>query len=176
MQNLIAPEEAGGPYGMNRTFKAAVAALIFAVGFAGLVIAGPFEDAVAAYNNATALRLLRPLESLRGDPSTFVVIIVAVAFLAGRFSKRSTRRTSLGSRAELARQAWWKRRWRRDQAWTSEGVVPFNPGVSPVTDPAEQLRFVWPRGLKNAASSHGRRLTFYMPPKGQLTRRTSSGV
>jgi len=48
----------------------------------------------------------------------------------------------LGSRAELARQAWWKRRWRRDQAWTSEGVVPFNPGVSPVTDPAEQLRFV----------------------------------
>jgi len=130
---------------MNRTFKAAVAALIFAVGFAGLVVAGPFEDAVAAYNKgdyATALRLLRPLESLRGDPSTFVVIIVAVAFLAGRFSKRSPRRTSLGSRAELARQAWWKRRWRRDQAWTSEGVVPFNPGVSPVTDPAEQLRFV----------------------------------
>ena len=87
-----------------------------------------------------ALRLMRPLERLQGDPSTFVVIIAiaAVAFLAGRFSKLSTRRTSSGFRAELARQAWWKRRWRRDQARTSEGVVPF----SPVTDPAEQLRFV----------------------------------
>ena len=165
---------------MNRTFKAAVAAFIFAVGFAGSASAGSvWEDAAAAFDDyATVLRLMRPLERLQGDPSTFVVIIAiaAVAFLAGRFSKLSTRRTSSGFRAELARQAWWKRRWRRDQAWTSEGVVPFNPGVSPVTDPAEQLRFVWPRGLKNAASSHGRRLTFCMPPKGQLTRRTSSGV
>jgi hypothetical protein len=32
---------------MNRTFKAAVAAFIFAVGFAGSVAAGPFEDAVS---------------------------------------------------------------------------------------------------------------------------------
>jgi uncharacterized protein len=56
---------------MNRTFKAAVAALMLAVGFAGSVAAGPFEAAVAAYEKgvaayekgvyATALRLLRPL-------------------------------------------------------------------------------------------------------------------
>jgi uncharacterized protein len=55
--------------GMNRTFKAAVAALMLAVGFAGSVTAGPFEDAVAAYNKgdyATALRLIRPLAE-QGD-------------------------------------------------------------------------------------------------------------
>jgi TPR repeat protein len=49
--------------GMNRTFKAAVAALVLAVGFAGSVAAGPFEDGIAAYRDgdyATALRLLRP--------------------------------------------------------------------------------------------------------------------
>jgi len=112
---------------MNRTFKAAVAAFIFAVGFAGSASAGSvWEDAAAAFDDyATVLRLMRPLERLQGDPSTFVVIIAiaAVAFLAGRFSKLSTRRTSSGFRAELARQAWWKRRWRRDQARTSEGVV-----------------------------------------------------
>jgi uncharacterized protein len=64
--------------GMNRTFKAAVAALMLAFGFAGSVAAGPFEAAVAAYEKgaaayekgvaayekgvyATALRLLRSL-------------------------------------------------------------------------------------------------------------------
>jgi hypothetical protein len=47
VQNLIAPELGG--YGMNPTFTAAVAALIFAGGFAGSVAAGPFEDATAAY-------------------------------------------------------------------------------------------------------------------------------
>jgi TPR repeat protein len=53
---------------MNRTFKAAVAALIFAVGFAGSASAGIFDpadlEAVAAYNKgdyATALRLWRSL-------------------------------------------------------------------------------------------------------------------
>jgi uncharacterized protein len=49
---------------MTRTFKAAVATLIFAVGFAGSVAAGPFEDAAAAYQKgdfATALLLMRPL-------------------------------------------------------------------------------------------------------------------
>jgi TPR repeat protein len=54
----------GATAGMNRTFKAAVAALVLAVGFAGSVAAGTFEDAVAAYEReeyATALRLLRPL-------------------------------------------------------------------------------------------------------------------
>jgi uncharacterized protein len=50
--------------GMNRTFKAAAAALALAVGVAGSVAAGPFEDANAAYEKgdyATVLRLIRPL-------------------------------------------------------------------------------------------------------------------
>ena len=67
---------------MNRTFKAAVAALIFAVGFAGPVAAGPVEDAVAVrgdydamaaaeaaflkHDYATAQRLMRPLAE-QGD-------------------------------------------------------------------------------------------------------------
>jgi uncharacterized protein len=54
---------------MNRNFKATVAALIFAVGLAGSVAAGPFEDATAAYEKgdyATALRLVRPLAE-QGD-------------------------------------------------------------------------------------------------------------
>jgi uncharacterized protein len=49
---------------MNRTFNAAVAALIFAIGFAATVAAGPFEDGNAAYwrgDYATAMRLWRPL-------------------------------------------------------------------------------------------------------------------
>jgi uncharacterized protein len=49
---------------MNRTFKAAVAALMLAVSFAGSAAAGPIEDAGAAYTKgdyATTLRLLRPL-------------------------------------------------------------------------------------------------------------------
>jgi uncharacterized protein len=55
--------------GMNRTFKAAVAALTFAVGFAGSVVAGPFDDVDAAFKKgdyATAVRLLRPLAE-QGD-------------------------------------------------------------------------------------------------------------
>ena len=93
----------------------------------------------------------------------FVVIIAAAAFLAGLCGERL--------RAKLARQAWQKRRWRR-----GEGVVPFKTEAAPVTDPAEQLRLVMGAGLKNAASSHGRRLRFCTPPKGQSTLRTSSGV
>ena len=49
---------------MNRTFNAGVAPLVLVVGFADLVTAGPFEDAVAADKRgdyATELRLLRPL-------------------------------------------------------------------------------------------------------------------
>jgi TPR repeat protein len=56
--------------GMNRTFKAAVAALILAVSFAGSVAAGPFEDATVAYGKgdyATALRLIRPLAEGQGN-------------------------------------------------------------------------------------------------------------
>jgi uncharacterized protein len=54
---------------MNRTFKAAVAALIFTVGLAGSVTAEPFKEAAAAYEKrdyATALRLMRPLAE-QGD-------------------------------------------------------------------------------------------------------------
>ena len=49
---------------MNRTFKAATAALMLAVSFAGSVCAGPFEDAAAAYRKgdyAAALGIIRPL-------------------------------------------------------------------------------------------------------------------
>jgi TPR repeat protein len=58
--------------GMNRTFTAAVAALMLAVSFAGSVAAGPVEDAAAAVaahkrgDYATALRLIRPLAD-QGD-------------------------------------------------------------------------------------------------------------
>ena len=55
--------------GMNRTRKAAVAAIMLALGFAGSVAAGPFEDGVVAYEKgdySTALRLFRPLAE-QGD-------------------------------------------------------------------------------------------------------------
>jgi hypothetical protein len=51
---------------MNRTFKAAIAALVFAVSFAGSAAGGPFQDFGAALNKgdyATALQLMRPLPS-----------------------------------------------------------------------------------------------------------------
>jgi uncharacterized protein len=56
---------------MKRTFKAAVAVLVLAVGFVGSVAAGPYEDGTAAarrgdYENA--MRLLRPLAD-QGDSS-----------------------------------------------------------------------------------------------------------
>jgi TPR repeat protein len=63
-ENVLALGHTRGAYGMNRTFKSAIAALIFAVGFAGSVVAGPLEDGRAAYrsgNYPTAMRLLRPL-------------------------------------------------------------------------------------------------------------------
>jgi hypothetical protein len=43
-----------GAYGMNRTFKPAVAAVIFAVSFAGSAAAAPYEDAVAAFEKSVA--------------------------------------------------------------------------------------------------------------------------
>jgi hypothetical protein len=86
------------------------------------------------------------MQGLQGDLPTFVVIIAVAACLAGLYGERL--------RAKLARQAWQKRHWRR-----GEGGVPFETGASPVTDPAEQLRLVMGASLKNAASSHGRRLT-----------------
>jgi uncharacterized protein len=49
--------------GMNRTCKAAVAALVFAVSFAASVAAEPFTDAANAlheHDYATALQLMRP--------------------------------------------------------------------------------------------------------------------
>jgi uncharacterized protein len=57
--------------GMKRTFKAAVAALVLAVGLAGSAAAGPFEDGTAAARVGdydTAMRLIRPLAE-QGDRS-----------------------------------------------------------------------------------------------------------
>jgi hypothetical protein len=78
---------------------------------------------------------------MQGLQGTFVIIVAAAAFLAGLCGERL--------RAELARQAWQKRRWRRGEGiafktpWRrGEGVVPFKAGADPVTDPAEQLRLV----------------------------------
>jgi hypothetical protein len=78
---------------------------------------------------------------MQGDLPTFIVLIIAVAaFLSGLCCERL--------RAELARRAWQKRRWRRGEArqkspWRrSEGVVPFKTEASPVTEPAERLRLV----------------------------------
>jgi hypothetical protein len=49
---------------MNRTFKAAVAALMLAVGFAGSVAAGPFEDATAAYNKGDYAERVNDFETV----------------------------------------------------------------------------------------------------------------
>jgi hypothetical protein len=49
---------------MTRALKAILAVIILALSFAGPVIAGPFEDANAAYaggDYADGLRLFRPL-------------------------------------------------------------------------------------------------------------------
>jgi hypothetical protein len=74
---------------------------------------------------------------MQGLQGTLVVIIAAAAFLAGIIGERL--------RAELARQAWRKRRWRK-----GEGGVPFpfKTGAAPVTDPAEQLRLVMGASFK----------------------------
>jgi uncharacterized protein len=61
---------------VNCTLKAAVGALILAIGFAGSVAAGPFEDGVDAVQSgdyATALRLIRPLAE-RGDPHAQIIL------------------------------------------------------------------------------------------------------
>jgi Protein of unknown function (DUF2726) len=110
---------------MNRTFKAAVAALVFAVGFAGSVAAGPLEGGVDAYH------------SMQGK---WVVILAVAAFLAGLCGKRLRARPAPQARQEprwSTSQAWRRRRWGRD-----EGVVPFKWEATPVTDAAEQLRLV----------------------------------
>src|ERR1700688_2179006 len=64
----LADDPIQGGWFMNRMFIAAIAALILAMGFTAAA-AEPVDDAVAAANrgdNATALRLLRPLAD-RGD-------------------------------------------------------------------------------------------------------------
>jgi uncharacterized protein len=64
---------------MNRTFKAAVAALMLAVSFAGSAAAGPFDDALAAYKKgdyATALRLLRPVAEQGDVDAQFLLALV----------------------------------------------------------------------------------------------------
>jgi uncharacterized protein len=70
--------------GMNRTFKAAVAALVLAVSFAGSVAAGPFDDVDAAFKKgdyATAVRLLRPLAE-QGDAGA--QYFLGVSYATGR--------------------------------------------------------------------------------------------
>jgi uncharacterized protein len=69
---------------MNRTFKAAVAALMLAVGLAGSAVSGPQDavDAADAYSKgeyATALRLMRPLAE-HG-------VVPAQSLLAGMYAK-----------------------------------------------------------------------------------------
>jgi uncharacterized protein len=57
--------------GMKRTFKAAVAALVLAIGLADAAAAGPYEDGTAAARLGdydTAMRLIRPLAE-QGDSS-----------------------------------------------------------------------------------------------------------
>jgi hypothetical protein len=71
---------------------------------------------------------------MQGLQGTFVVIIAAAAFLAGLFGERL--------RAELARQAWQKKRWRK-----AERGVPFKAEAA-ITDPAEQLRVVMAASFK----------------------------
>jgi hypothetical protein len=72
---------------------------------------------------------------MQGLQGTLVVIVAAAAFLAGLVSERL--------RAELARRAWQKRRWRK-----GEGGVSFKTEAAPVTDPAEQLRLVMGASFK----------------------------
>jgi Protein of unknown function (DUF2726) len=72
---------------------------------------------------------------MQGLQGTLVVIIAAAAFLAGIIGERL--------RAELARQAWRKRRWRK-----AEVGAPFKTGTAPITDPAEQLRLVMGASFK----------------------------
>ena len=67
--------------------------------------------------------------AMQSSQASLVVIIAVAAFLAGLCGERL--------RAQLARQAWHKRRWRR-----RERRVPFKTGATPITDPAEQLRLV----------------------------------
>jgi len=77
--------------------------------------------------------------------------IIAAALLAGLICERL--------RAELARQAWRKRRWRKAEVgvrfktgaapWRKAEVgVPFKTGAAPITDPAEQLRLVMGASFK----------------------------
>jgi TPR repeat protein len=64
---------------MNRTFKAASAALFFAVGFAGSAVAGPLENIDAAFEKGdfgTALRLIRPLAEQGNAVAQFNLAII----------------------------------------------------------------------------------------------------
>jgi Protein of unknown function (DUF2726) len=80
---------------------------------------------------------------MQGLQGTLVVIIAAAAFLAGIIGERL--------RAELARQAWRKKHWRKAGGgvpFKTEGGVSFKTGAAPVTDPAEQLRVVMGASFK----------------------------
>jgi hypothetical protein len=61
-----------GTMGMNRTFKAAVAAFILAVSFAGPVAAGPLEDGAAANLRSCMQRAVVSLDDKVSDVRIFV--------------------------------------------------------------------------------------------------------
>ena len=61
---------------MNRTFKAAIAALMLAVSLAGSVAAGPFDDAKGAYQHsdyATAMRIWLSLAAQGNADAQFIL-------------------------------------------------------------------------------------------------------
>jgi hypothetical protein len=98
------------------------------------------------------LRLFETFSHAMQGLQGVVFIIAAAAFLAGLYGERL--------RAKLSRQAWQRRRWRGERRVSSSKT-----GVTPITDPAAQLRLVMVLG-ENAASSHGRRLRFVRRRKG----------
>ena len=74
------------------------------------------------------LRLFETFSHAMQGLQGMVFIIAAAAFLAGLYGERL--------RAKLSRQAWQRRRW------SGERRVSSKTGVTPITDPAEQLRLV----------------------------------
>ena len=66
---------------MSRTFKAAVAALMLAVSFAGSVAAGPFEDAKSRGRSGGTRRLIKAIVAIFVFGCAFVVLL-ANGFIA----------------------------------------------------------------------------------------------
>ena len=112
------------------------------------------------------------MQGMQLDQPTLVVIIAVAAFLAGLCGERL--------RAELARQAWHKRRWKRGghkRRWKrGEGGVASKTTRDPVADPAEQLRVVMGARFEKRRLLYVPKLRFCTPRKKQPELRTRSGV